>query len=188
MFEHERSHYEQVAEEHLGVEIESAQSGIGGIPDRVLRSSLLVANIGSGSTNARSLRERCLQLLEVMRRPQGGNFLRYGTLSGIQLALAADKYLTETPRWSDIRHVVDWFGKQNRRLQSNRGIGASPIWSRKPLGLTEEPAESVRWRVAHSGVIMVNAFVLLRCTSGLSGPVWFGCRINRVGVSEHVAK
>ncbi len=240
IFEYERSHYEQTAEEHPGMEIESAQSGIGGIPDRVLRSGLLVAkvgeweladklfdraliaakliiddkhderdahgypgnradvirtrwfaeallkrpqdsealvgacklhcefarglgqsrwheyaqrdyvdfvltslvagwpdlarhmlefprpfddetelretyaeiaSIGSDSAKVHALLERCLQLLEVMRHPNGGKFLRYGTLTGIQLALVADKYLAEKPQWGGIRDVVDWLGK-----------------------------------------------------------------------------
>lgn len=240
IFQHERSHYEQLAEEHPGTNIESARNGIGRIPDQILSSGLLVAkvgeweianklfnrallaadiiirdkhderdahgypgnraevirtrwfanslldqpqdsealvsacelhcqfakqispsqwheyaqrdyidfvltglvadrpdiarqmlkfprhfddqkelrqtyteiaNIGSSSARAHTLTERCMQLLDVIRHPHGGKFLSYQALTGVQLALVVDKYFAETPSWSDIRAVVDWFGK-----------------------------------------------------------------------------
>lgn len=70
-----------------------------------------IANARRGSAGATALAEHCRQLLEIMRHPQGGLFLSHGTLTGIQLALAVDRYLAETPEWNSIRDIVDWMGR-----------------------------------------------------------------------------
>ncbi len=70
-----------------------------------------IVNARRGSDEATTLAERCGRLLDVIRHPQGGQFLSHGTLTGIQLALAMDRYLLETPAWNSIRDIVYWLGR-----------------------------------------------------------------------------
>lgn len=70
-----------------------------------------IANAGRGTPAAKEVLKRSMQLLEIIRYPQGGLFLPHGSLTGIQLALVTDRYLSEEPAWKSIRDIVDWLGQ-----------------------------------------------------------------------------
>ena len=69
-----------------------------------------IATAERGSAVARASHEKGMQLLEVMRHPNGGKFLLYGRLAALQLALAMDQCLTEEPNWGTTRDVAEWLG------------------------------------------------------------------------------
>ena len=70
-----------------------------------------IADIGSRPAGRPALLERCMQLLEVIRHPQGGRFLSFSTLTGIQLAMVAGRDLAEEGMWAGMRDIVSWFGR-----------------------------------------------------------------------------
>lgn len=70
-----------------------------------------IATADRASAKAQQTLERCMQLLEVIRHPNGGRFLLSARLTGVQLALVTDQFLATKPAWKSIRDIAEWLGR-----------------------------------------------------------------------------